>query len=373
MDSTPKFQFKANYNRDVLRKIPFFLISFNTRKIYKKYKAILKEYDSVEARIKNLDWLIKGADTKEKDVLKSIILNCISDSLKLHKKLLELENTPELSELANKIREHQEKKISFFEKHPFIKKCQTFFNSPKKIILSIVLFIIVMLVFAFIINFVFFHKPTSLYGTNTVCYTNNLTMNFHTKDCGFLNDTPAVMSLLDAIESGYINCPECNENFKLTPISCYITEYGECFHNKNCHYIADSNTIAISTLDAIKEGYAPCSYCISQISTNEQYIVLPTGLYFHKTTDNSSQRDYKQMSHITSLNQYSRSDVKIKETTVYKATKKHYSPCSSCNVGMLDVSHGYTNNYIVSLLISLLSTTVIWFVVLIICYKKHRE
>lgn len=243
----------------------------------------------------------------------------------------------------------------------------------KRILFFAVSSVMALIVLTFLINLVFFHKPTVIYGTNTICYTNNLNKNYHTKDCGFLNDTPATISLIDAIKIGYINCPDCNKTFDLSTIPCYITKYGDCFHNNNCHYIESSNTIVISTFDAIKNEYRPCSYCISQISTGDQCVVLPSGLYFHKTSSNSSQRDYNQLSHITSLNQYSHSDVQIKETTVYKATKRNYSPCCCCNVGMLDVSHGYTNNYIVSFLISLLSTTVIWFVIFIIYYKKLRE
>ena len=241
----------------------------------------------------------------------------------------------------------------------------------KRILFFAVSSVMALIVLTFLINLVFFHKPTVIYGTNTICYTNNLNKNYHTKDCGFLNDTPATISLIDAIKIGYINCPDCYKTFDLSTIPCYITKYGDCFHNENCHYIDNSNVIMISTFNAIKNRYKPCSYCISQNTINEQCIVLPSGLYFHKTSNNSSQRNHKQLSHIISLKQYSRDDLQIKETTVYKATRRDYSSCSSCNVGMLDVSHGYTNNYLVSFLISLLLQMIIGFIIFIFYFKKE--
>ena len=241
-------------------------------------------------------------------------------------------------------------------------------RKPKRLLLFVVSSVMTVFLLTFLINLVFFHKPTVIYGANTICYTNNLNNNYHTKDCGFLNDTPTKMLLWDAIESGYVDCPDCDANIYLT-VPCYITKQGECFHREKCHYIENSKASITIAFDAIKNNYRPCSHCFSLIDINEYCIVLPSGLYFHKAS-NTSQRNTKQLSHTITLDQDSRQDLRIKGTTVYKAIKRNHPPCSYCNVGILDASNGYTNNYLASSLISLFTMIVVWGIVFIIKVKK---
>ena len=216
--------------------------------------------------------------------------------------------------------------------------------------------ILVLILLTFIINLIFFHKPTVIYGSNTTCYVNNLNRSYHTKNCGFLDNSPTKMLLWDAIEQGYVDCPECDANFHLFDV-CYTTKYGACFHRDTCHYIDNSELTSSIVFEAIKNGFRPCTFCFSSIDVNEHCIVLPSGLYFHKEIYSQSKdikaRDYKQIAHIESASQNANVKVKIKETTVYKAKKKGYNDCSYCNVGIVDRRNSYSNNYIISSLIAL--------------------
>lgn len=46
-----------------------------------------------------------------------------------------------------------------------------------------------------------------------------------------------------------------------TPEYVFITKTGECYHRIGCKYVSDNATM-IYILDAIAEGYKPCSYCL---------------------------------------------------------------------------------------------------------------
>lgn len=46
-----------------------------------------------------------------------------------------------------------------------------------------------------------------------------------------------------------------------TPEYVFITKTGECYHRLGCKYVSDNATM-IYILDAIAEGYKPCSYCL---------------------------------------------------------------------------------------------------------------
>lgn len=236
--------------------------------------------------------------------------------------------------------------------------------------------ILVLLLLTFIINQIFFHKPTIIYGSNTTCYINNLNNNYHAKICGFLDNSPTKMLLWDAIEQGYVDCPDCDANIYLSDI-CYTTEYGECFHRDTCHYIENSEVTYSIVFEAIKNGFRPCTFCFSSIDIDEHCIVLPSGLYFHKEIYSLSRdvrvRDHKQIAHIESASQPDNVKVKIKETTVYKAKKRGYDDCSYCNVGMVDARNSYSNNYIISFFIALGLTLFLPFLFsYIIALFKHK-
>ena len=110
--------------------------------------------------------------------------------------------------------------------------------------------------------------------TNYVCITKSGD-NYHKEWCSYAQRSPQIISISAAIEQGYIPCSFCFNTEKSnesessggklvktgTPDYVFITESEEYYHMAGCKY-SSINATRIFILDAIAQGYKPCSYCL---------------------------------------------------------------------------------------------------------------
>lgn len=204
------------------------------------------------------------------------------------------------------------------------------------------------------VNFLFFKKNEQVIGLNTICYVDfSNDYHYHNKDCIKLDYSPRIYSLLDAICLGYGECCNCSLSYINDP--CYVTEHGDCYHQKYCKYLY-SSAIETTIYKATENLYEPCNVCYPEYIDFDCYIT-PYGKYFHKNSICAKNTERTET---------------ITEISVFRAKQYDCLPCQTCDVGELDIDYITKNDYKTSAYISL-CVSLIMSVLILILYPKFSK